>query len=500
MTFTSPVFFFYIAGVWVLHAITPGRYKWVTLLAASVAFYCISDLRAAIWLLLCTCLTFFGAKLLQKQQSRVLKKVTLAVILLSVFGLLSVFKFAGFAANILPSLFGRFNAGLLLPLGISFYIFQSAGYVIDIYRDKYTPETNIAKYALFVSFFPQIVQGPIGRYDRLAPQLLSGDKPDADAYRHGIQLVLWGLFKKMILADRVGILVNTVFSAPEVHGGIVTAVAAAFYCIQIYCDFSGGIDISRGVAEGLGIKLDSNFRQPLFAISVSDYWRRWHITLGSWMRDYLFYPISLSRIFGKYGKLMRNVFGNRVGRLIPSLTATFIVFFVIGIWHGGAYKFIIFGIWNGLLITAAMLAEPYFEKLRNAMGIKDGSKLFHAFRIFRTLLIIGVGRILTRAANTMGAVIMLKNIFTSPKSSHVINGALLELGLNVNDYIVIFAAFIVLLIADIMEENDIRVRDFIARRAPVLQILFMIATLLVLTFYGAYGSNYVATQFLYAAF
>ena len=497
MTYTSPVFLLFVFGVWLLYAIMPKNFRWVALLLASLAFYCICDLRAGIWIILCTIITFFGGRLAYGQKSRWAKKFALAATLLSVFGLLFVFKFAGFAAKLLPSAFGIFENGLILPLGISFYIFQSAGYVIDLYRGKYPPEKNIAKYALFVSFFPQITQGPIGRWDRLAPQLFAGERPGADQYRHGIQLVLWGLFKKMVLADRVAAVVEGVFSAPEDYGGIVTLAAAAFYCIQLYCDFSGGIDISRGVAEGLGIGIDKNFEQPFFAVSVQDFWRRWHITLGSWMRDYLFYPLSLSRAFGKLGKRMRKIFGAQTGKMIPSLIATFIVFFTIGIWHGGAWKYIIFGLWNGCLMSFATFAEPIFAKMRKTLKIKEGGKLWHGFRIFRTLIIIGAGRILTRARNASEALIMLKHIFSSPKSSQVFAGAFLEFKLTAEDYIIVAVAFAIVLFADILEENGIKVRHFIERRAPVLQALLIVLALIALVYFGAYREGYINAQFIY---
>ena len=500
MTYTSPAFMCFVFGVWILYAVLPKKFRWTALLAASAAFYCICDLRAGIWLVLCTFATFFGGRLVYSQKNRVLKKIALAATLVSVFGLLFVFKFAAFAAKMLPSVLGGFSEGLLLPLGISFYIFQSAGYVIDLYRGKYAPEPNIAKYALFVSFFPQIIQGPIGRYDRLAPQLFSGAKPKADSYKYGIQLVLWGLFKKMILADRAALLVEAVFKEPEAYGGIVSLFAAAFYCVQIYCDFSGGIDISRGVAEGLGISLDKNFEQPLFAVSVQDFWRRWHMTLNSWMRDYLFYPLSLSRRFGKFGKSMRKVFGVRTGKMIPSLIATFIVFFTIGIWHGGAWKYIIFGLWNGLLLSFAMFAEPLFSKMRKALNIKEKSKFWHGFRITRTLLVVGAGRILTKANNTSEALIMLKNIFTSPKGAQVLEGALLSFGLTVRDYLIMAGAFILLIFADIIEENGVPARHFIEKRPPAVQVFVMIAALFVLIYCGAYREGYINAQFLYGRF
>ncbi|MCL2813459.1 MAG: MBOAT family protein [Oscillospiraceae bacterium] len=501
MTYTSPAFMCFVFGVWLLYAALPKKFRWTALLAASVAFYCICDLLAGIWLVLCTFVTFFGGRLVYGQKkSRIFKKIALAATLASVFGLLSVFKFAAFAAALLPSVLGAFSKGLLLPLGISFYIFQSAGYVIDLYRGKYAPEPNIAKYALFVSFFPQIVQGPIGRYDRLAPQLFSGESPNADSYKYGIQLVLWGLFKKMILADRAAVFVNAVFNAPEAHGGVVGFAAAAFYCIQIYCDFSGGIDISRGAAEGLGISLDKNFEQPLFAVSVQDFWRRWHMTLGSWMRDYLFYPLSLSRRFGKFGRSMRKVFGVRTGKLIPSLIATFIVFFTIGIWHGGAWKYIIFGLWNGVLLTSAMFAEPLFAKMRKALHVTEKSKFWHGFRIVRTLFIVGAGRILTRANNTSEALIMLKNIFVPPEGAYGLKEAFLGFGLSLEDCLVMAGAFALLLFADIIEENGISARRFIERRPPVLQVFLIALALFALIYYGAYREGYINAQFLYGRF
>jgi len=500
MTYTSLVFLCFVFGVWFLHAISPKKIRWVVLLAASLAFYCICDLAAGVWIVLCTCVTFFGGRLAYGQKNRTLKKIALAATLLSVFGLLAFFKFAGFAAKIFPEALGAFSEGLLLPLGISFYIFQSAGYVIDLYRGKYAPEKNIARYALFVSFFPQIVQGPIGRYDRLAPQLFSGEGPNADSYRHGIQLVVWGLFKKMIIADRAALLVDGVFSSPEYHGGIMAAAAAAFYCVQIYCDFSGGIDISRGVAEGLGVKLDKNFEQPLFAVSVSDFWRRWHMSLGTWMRDYLFYPISLSRFFGKFGRSMRKVLGVRVGKMVPSLAATFVVFFTIGIWHGGAWKYILFGLWNGVLLTSSMFAEPLFAKMRKLLGMDDKSRFWHGFRIARTLLTVGVGRILTRARNIAEALIMFKNIFTSPKGEHIVAGVFMDFGLSLEDYIVIAGAFAVLIVADLIEERGTPVRRFIEGRRPAVQIGIIVLALFVLVYYGAYRAGFINAQFLYAGF
>lgn len=204
-----------------------------------------------------------------------------------------------------------------MPLGLSYFIFQSVGYVIDVYRGKLSAQKNPLKYGLFVSFFPQMVQGPISRYDQLAPQLLSQRSLDWRDLKLGIQLCLWGYFKKLVIADRAAVLVNAVITENCPYGGAIIASGILFYCIQLYCDFSGGIDITRGVARMFGIDMAENFRRPIFAMSLTEYWRRWHITLGAWMRDYVFYPLSLSKTFGKLSRWARTHIKGTGGKILP---------------------------------------------------------------------------------------------------------------------------------------------------------------------------------------
>ena len=178
--------------------------------------------------------------------------------------------------------------GLLLPLGISFYIFQTSGYLMDVYRGKSKPERNLLKYALFTAWFPQMVQGPINRYDKLAPQLFAGNDFDPDGVKYGLQLILWGMLKKMLIADKLAPGVNAVFADPTAYTGAITGLAAVLYSIQLYCDFSGGVDLVRGASRLFGVDMAENFNRPYFAVSIDDFWRRWHISLGEWMKDYLF--------------------------------------------------------------------------------------------------------------------------------------------------------------------------------------------------------------------
>ena len=224
------------------------------------------------------------------------KKWIVALVLFVNFGILAALKYRNFAADNMNLLFGTHfsSAKLLLPLGISFYTFQSMGYLIDVYRGKYAPDRNPFRFALFVSFFPQILQGPIGRYDRLASQLYGQKSFSLTRIERGLQLMLWGYFKKIVIADRAAVVVSEVFGNYQSYGGILVMAGVLCYSLQLYGDFSGGMDVIMGASECFGISLDANFKRPYFAQSISDFWHRWHITLGTWMKDYVFYPFSLS--------------------------------------------------------------------------------------------------------------------------------------------------------------------------------------------------------------
>jgi len=303
MLLTSFSFIGFVLLITCIYYVFPKRYQWVILLVASYSFYAIAGKTVIVFLMVTTISTYGSALLLDKYRQH--KRLILFSNLLLNFGMLFLFKYTDFAVE-------RFH--ILIPLGISFYIFQSAAYLLDIHRGRYVAEKNLAKFALFVSFFPQIIQGPISRYDQLAPQLFRSRSFDFDRLKYGIQLMMWGYMKKMIIADRAAIIVNQVFGHYGEYPGSVTAVGVLFYTLQIYADFSGGIDIIRGVAQILGIDMIENFRQPFFATSLADFWRRWHISLGSFMKDYLFYSISFSKSFLKFNKWVRKRLKGRMGK------------------------------------------------------------------------------------------------------------------------------------------------------------------------------------------
>ena len=519
MSFTSVPFLILVAAGLLLYRLVPQKLRWCVLLAVSCVFY-LSGGLSRLWYLLFTGLSTYGAGLLLgrlnarrkslppeqkktggakiKNQKRL---VVLAAVLLN-FGLLYGVKYWDFTAGAINQAAGTAlpQLNLVLPLGLSFYMFQSVGYVIDCFRDKYPPQRNILKYLLFVSFFPQMVQGPISRYDQLAPQLTAGKTITADDLKYGIQLAMWGYLKKLVVADRASVVVSAVFSTPEEYGGAAIAFGVLFYCIQLYFDFSGGIDITRGVAEMFGIHVVENFRRPIFATSLTDYWRRWHITLGAWMRDYVFYPMSLSKPLGKLGKLTRRKIGGKLGKIIPTSIATFTVYFIIGIWHGANFRYVFFGFWNGALITGAFLLDGVFVKMKNRLGITGKEGWYHGFQMLRTMVLVFIGRYVSRAPRLLTAFSMLWTTVSRPQLSQLRDGILLKLGLGGRELAVVAVGVLVLLAVEGAQEKGVAIRKAMERQNLLIQWLGILVPLLVLLVFGILRDSTISAEFIYKQF
>ena len=348
-----------------LYYVCPLRLRWVLLLLLSYGFYLTCGLSALPFIALTTLTTWAGAlviarvgesgkaylrahkaeltaeaKKAQKARTRSRQRVWFFAVLLLNFGVLAVLKYLNPVMAWGASLLGGSapSLGLVLPLGISFYTFQSMGYLIDVYNGKYAPEKNPAKFALFVSFFPQLIQGPIARFDQLESQLVTPHRFDLDGIERGLLLMLWGWFKKKVIADRALSLVEAVFGNQNAYGGAVIVVGVLFYSLQQYADFSGGIDLVTGIAQLFGIQLAPNFKRPYFSVSLGDFWRRWHISLGSWFRDYVYIPLGGSRV--------------RLGRWVLNLL---VVWGLTGLWHGAAWTFVLWGLYFAVFLLLEKL-------------------------------------------------------------------------------------------------------------------------------------------------
>ncbi len=503
MSFTSWTFLAFVLVTLAVYYLFPKRWQWTALLAANIVFYLCGGVKAIVYLLFTTATTYAAGLLLAWLNGRVgdkakikkKKKMAVAVTVTVNFLVLFFLKYWSFTVDLigLPVKPVEF----VLPLGISFFIFQSIGYVVDCYRGKYPVERNFFKYFLFLSFFPQMVQGPISRHHELAPQLTEPRSFSADNLKYGIQRAMWGYFKKLVIAERAGVIVSSVFSTYSERSGSIIAVGVLFYCIQLYCDFSGGIDITCGVAEMFGIHLAENFKRPIFATSLADYWRRWHITLGTWMRDYLFYPLSLSKPFSKLGKWTRSHIGGKLGKLIPASVATFIVYFVIGIWHGANLRYVFFGVWNGAIITLSFLLEGPYDKLRKKCGINPENKAWKLWQMLRTSVLVFIGRYVTRAPRLLTSFWMIGQLFVNPVFRNLTDGTVLSLGLKLSDILIVLIGQAAVIALEAVQEKGTKIRASLEEKNFFVQWAAIIVPLAAIIFLGVLRGSYIPSAFIY---
>lgn len=504
MDITSWRFLVLIAAALAAYLLLPRKARWCALLAASAVFYAAGGVSAMIYWGVTAVSTYLASMALQALWDRRKamddearrsarrafdrgRHLIVAAVCLVNFGMLFAVKYWDQAASAFPAA-GLPTLDVVVPVGISFYIFQSVGYVVDVSRGKTGAERNFAKYLLFVSFFPQMVQGPIDRFDHLYPQLMAGRRPGTDEVRNGIQLMMWGYFKKLVIAGRAGTVVGAVYSNAGAYPGSAIAFAVLMYTIELYCDFSGGIDIVRGTAGLFGIDMAENFRRPFFAVSLAEFWRRWHITLGTWMRDYVFYPLSLSRAFAALGRFSRKRLGGTFGRILPTSLATFIVYFIIGIWHGANLTFLAYGLYNGAIITSSILLAPFYGRAKKALRVREESRLYKAFCVARTCLVVFVGRYFTRAPWLKMSLVMLKRTVFDFHPGLMIS-SLSGLGMSAADLAVVLAGSLAILAVEFLQERGVRIRESLAKKGAFVQWLGILVPLSVILFFGILGGG-----------
>ena len=500
MSFTTFEFFLFIAAAVIIYYVIPKKLQWIWLLIISYVYYASYDISTVWMLLLTTYVTYRGGILLdrlneQKPQDgisreekkdfkknivRKKKKIVLAMVLIA-FGMLGIMKYTNFMLGNIDAVLRLFGSGkqigvlnLTLPLGISFYTFQSISYVVDVYRGKHKAQGNFFKHALFVSFFPQLLQGPIGRYERLGSQLYEGHSYNLKELQFGVQRILWGFFKKMVLADRVNAAVLLIFHNYWNYGGWYNVLGVLLYSIQLYADFSGGIDIVIGIAQMFGITMDENFRQPYFSRSISEFWRRWHITLGTWMKDYIFYPFSLSKSMAKFGKWSKKKFGNNVGKLLPVGLADILVFFVVGVWHGAAWKYIMYGIYNGVIVAGSGMLAPVYAKIQEKLHINPKKWWYQGFCIIRTFILVNIGFYFDMANDLRAANAMLVQTVTKAHISQLSMAAVKAVGLTSQDLLIVIAGCIIIFVVSLLKEKGINIRETIASYNIVIRWIIYI--------------------------
>ncbi len=484
MIFNSLQYAVFLPLVVIIYFVLPQKFRWFFLLVVSYYFYMCWNAKYAVLMMLSTVITFYASVLLHKTADRKLKTFYLVSSLVVNLGILFLFKYFNFfnetiadAVHLVGLEYQPSKLTLLLPVGISFYTFQALGYTIDVFKGKTEPMKHFGKYALFVSFFPQLVAGPIERIENLAPQFERKNKFDFDRMRSGLLMIGQGLIKKVVIADRLAVLVNTVYNSPAEHSGGQFVIATVFFAFQIYCDFSGYSDIAVGSARLMGYDLMENFRRPYLATSIADFWKRWHISLTSWFKDNVYIPLG----------------GNRKRHLQNIL----VVFLISGLWHGASLTFVIWGLLNGLYQVVGMITKRYKDKLKAVLKINEDALTCGFFSRLVNFALVCFAWVFFRANNVSDLKLILTKLFTwNAAFFSNLNSA--SLGMDKPDILVSFALIATLLVYELIQER-VSIGAFLRKEPLVFRWAVYLAVIIIIIVFGVYGDAN-SSQFIYFQF
>ena len=438
------------------------------------------------------------------------KKKRLIILLGIIFNVsfLFFFKYLNFFGSNINLLLDVFNIDFqfklsryVAPIGISFYTLSAISYILDVYYEKIESDKNIFRVALYLSFFPQIMEGPIARYSDTAKDLYEGHKVTYQNFCFGFQRILYGFLKKMIIADRLNFLVKTIFNSYPDYSGVAIALGVISYTIMLYMEFSGTMDVVIGIGQMFGVKVPENFRQPFFAKNISEFWTRWHISLGLWFKDYIFYPVSLSKRMKKLTISARKVLGNRFGPLISGAIALFAVWSLNGLWHGAGYTFLFYGMYQFTLILLGNIFEPTINNVCGKIHINRKNIVYRILQSVKMTLFVFVGELFFRATTVTDGFKMLGKVFTNFDISNSLkSGELFTLGLDGKDYLIIGIFLIVIFIVSILKEKNIQIRENISKKHIIIRWAIYYLLILSIVVFGAYGPGYIPVDPIYADF
>ncbi len=424
-----------------------------------------------------------------------------AAALVHIGGLL-VLKYTGFFLENVNAIFGLAIQipQFWVPIGLSFFSLQAFSYLFDVYRGVQKPDKNIARLALWLSFFPQIVEGPIVRYSQTAQQLWEVSSITWENLTGGLQRILWGLMKKLVVADRLNAFVEAVFSGGEGYEGGIIALAAVCYTIQLYMDFSGAMDAVCGTAQIFGVIMPENFQRPFFSRTISEFWSRWHISLGTFFKDYIFYPVTMSKPLKNLTTAARKRLGNHFGPLVAGSIALFCVWFSNGLWHGAAWSYIFFGMYHFALILTGSLMAPAAKWGQQKFGLKPERWAYRGLQLLRTCILVVIGELLFRAESLKSGLAMFGKLMTDFRFT-TLNAELLEsLSIDGQDFFIVAVTLVIVLAVGILQERGIRIREAINRRPIYIRWAIWLGLILFIATFGAYGVGYIPVDPMYAQF
>lgn len=518
MELFSLAFIIFILICFIIHEITGkycGKYQWVVRLAASLCFYVFLAKIRVIFLLISAFTVWYGAVFIEKtvergkelrgaqglsrEDKKQIKAKTLRQKRFILWSTIAInLGILGFVKYVLPSV----STGIVLPLGISFYTFQALAYLIDVYGEKYEPQDNFAKFLLYVSWFPQLIQGPINRYNQMNTSLYSVNHLSWDKWKMAMLIFLFGAIKRYSVGDALDPAVTAILGGDSANlPGCVLLFGALLYAIEQYANFSGGIDMVMAVSMIFGVEMIENFRQPYFSKSLSEFWHRWHISLGNWMRDYVFYPFAMLKPVQKLTKVTGDKFGKHFGRAVTGGIGNLLVFALVGIWHGPELHFLAWGLYNGIIIALSDMCSPLFKKMKTGLNISDDSKPFMVFQIVRTFTIVVFAGYFDIVRSVSIGLACFKNTFLNfdiASFGGFFAGMIDDGTLTYRAILIICTALIMLIINSVMKERGRKPRDIMFRRSTAVRwgMVYAMIFFLLYSFSALNGDG----GFMYAAF
>ena len=483
MQLVSAEFFVFLPIVVAINFIVPRKFKYIWLFITSLFFYASIDVKSAVVLVISIAMAYgFGLLLEKNKQNKAILSVAIAIHI----AVLVACKYLNFIEKTFLSLTGRteeaVNLNLLATLGISFYMLKIIGYLIDVYRGDLVAEKNPLKVGLYVSFFPQITQGPIERAKNMLPQFNFPLTVDYDMLRDGLLEIIWGYFLKLVVADRLAIYVNNVYADPMGAVGFTTLVATVFYTFEIYTDFAGYTHIAIGISRILGIDVMENFKCPYLASSIAGFWRRWHISLSTWLRDYLYIPLG----------------GNRKGTVRKYLNIM-IVFLVSGLWHGAGWTFVVWGLLHGLFQVIGYILKPVRDWCVNVFKVERNAFSHRVLKVLVTLLLVNFAWVFFRASSLSEAFLIIKNSFVFTPWM-LADGSLYKHGLDSADFFVAIVGLIIVVVTDLVNYNGFVIRERILKQGIWIRYIIVIAAIISILVLGIWGPGYDNAAFIYQQF
>ena len=507
-------FAIFLPVVILIYQITPQKFRWMILLAADYVFFWMISGKLILYLLFATIMTHYIGLWLEtaaqaggsaKQVTKRKRKVLAFGILVNLT-ILIVLKYFNFFGENLSALSNMLSLGweykkidFMVPIGISYYTLQTISYMTDVYRGTIPAEKNIVKIALYLSFFPQIMEGPISRFSETAEALWSGKRIEFENIKFGYQRIVYGLLKKIVIADRVAPVVIKVFKHYDTYDGSIVLFGAVCFTIQLYMEFSGCMDIIMGSGQIFGVTLPENFRQPFFAKDASDFWHRWHITLGTWFKDYIFYPVSLAKPVKNFAKKVKNRFGRGVSKFVAPFAALFCVWSCNGLWHGPHWTYIFYGMYYFVLIFLENILEEPVTKLTAKLKINREGKGYRIFRLIKLLVIVNLGEMFFRAETVGTGFAMLGRILTNFHITEL-GDHIYSLGMDRYDAVVALIGILIVLVVDILHEKNVQIRKAISGWALPARWVFWYAAIFIVIIFGAYGAGYTVVDMIYAGY